>query len=129
MSKEEEKCAPTKSYNEGSCFTIDQLKKMSESYNNFIDEDMMKGEKININDNKRELIKQLTERLENRCKDQICWLKQKFVKVLKDDDIFNNTFRPVGPDGKFEWLSTTHIKDVMGQYEHKYPEFKLGSFL
>lgn len=124
MSNEEEKCAPIKSYNEGSCFTKDQLKKMSESYNNFIDDNKIKGKKINIVDNKRELIKQLTVRLENRCKDQICWLKQKFVKILNDDDIFNNTFRPVGPNGKFEWLSTTHINDVMGQYEYKYPEFK-----
>ena len=68
MSKEEEeKCAPTKSYNEGSCFTINQLKIMSESYNNFIDENKIKGDKINIDDNdKRGLIRQLTNRLENR---------------------------------------------------------------
>ena len=123
MSKEE-KCAPSKSYTEGSCFTIIQLKKMSESYNNFIDEKKIKGNKINIVDNKRELIKQLTSKLENICKDQICWIKQNFIKVLKDDDIFNNTFRPSGPNGKFEWLSTTHINDVMTQYEDKYKEFK-----
>lgn len=124
MSGDDEKCAPNKTYSEGSCFTLDQLKKMAESYNNFINEDKIKGSQISINNNKRNLIKELTIRLENRCKDQICWLKQNFIKVLKDDDIFGNTFRPVGPNGKFEWLSTTHINDVMNQYEIKYPDFK-----
>ena len=37
MVKDDEKCAPTKKYNEGSCFTLDQLKKMAKSYNNFIE--------------------------------------------------------------------------------------------
>lgn len=125
MTKEEDKkCAPTKSYNEGSCFTIIQLKIMCESYNNFIDEKNIKGDKIKIEDNKRNLIIQLTDKIGNRCNNQICWLKQKFVKELEDEDILNNTFRPIGPNGKFEWLSTTHINDVMNQYEHKYPEFK-----
>jgi len=124
MVNNNKKCAPTKNYNESSCFTLDQLKKMAKSYNNFIDNNELKGNKINISDNKRSLVKQLTKNLENKCKDQICWLKQKFIKVLKDEDIFKNTFRPIGPSGKFEWLSTLHINDVMNQYEKKYPEFK-----
>ena len=35
---------------------------------------------------------------------------------MKYKDIFE-TFRPKGPEGKFEWLSTTHINKVMEQYE------------
>ncbi len=125
MIKEQEKCAPSKKYENGSCFTIEQLKKMSNSYNSFIDEEKIKdGEKIILSDNKKDILKQLTNRLEKKCSDQVCWLKQKFVKVLKDKDILNNTFRPVGPNGKFEWLSTTHINDVMQQYEEKYSDFK-----
>ena len=27
------------------------------------------------------------------------------------------TFRPDGPNGKFEWLNTYNINDVMKQYE------------
>ena len=30
-----DKCAPTKKYDEGSCFTLEQLQKMAESYNKF----------------------------------------------------------------------------------------------
>lgn len=124
MTKVEERCAPSKKYDKGSCFTIDQLKKMSDSYNNFVDEEQIIGDKIIISNNKKELIRQLTDRLEDKCSDQICWLKQKFIKVLKDKDILNNTFRPQGPMGRLEWLSTTHINDVMQQYETKYPDFK-----
>ena len=48
-----------------------------------------------IDNNKRNLVIQLTNRLENRCNNQLCWLKQAFVKSLKDNDLFNNTFRPI----------------------------------
>ena len=72
---------------------------------------------------KKHLLKELTSKLENICNDQICWLKQDFIKSLKDKDILE-TFRPKGPEGKFEWLSTTHINKVMEQYEKKYNDFK-----
>ena len=42
---------------------------------------------------------------------------------MNDKDILN-TFRPDGPEGKFEWLNTLHINDVMSQYEDKYNDFK-----
>ena len=46
------------------------------------------------------------------------------IKQLKDKDLLENTFRPDGPEGKFEWLNTIHINDVMSQYEKKYNDFK-----
>ena len=121
---EDNKCAPTKKYNNGSCFTIEDLKKISIAYNLHLDKGRVEGKKINISDNKRDLLKQLTKNLENVCDDQICWLKQDFIKKMKDKDILNNTFRPDGPEGKFEWLNTLHINDVMSQYEEKYKDFK-----
>lgn len=124
MNNEDQKCAPTKLSSGGSCFTIEQLKAMANSYNNYVTNEKMEGRKINLENNKRNLVIELTNRLENRCKDQLCWLKQKFVKDLNDDDLFNNTFRPIGPEGRFEWLNTTQINQVMSQYESKYPDFK-----
>ncbi len=121
---EDNKCAPTKKYNNGSCFTIEDLKKISIAYNLHLDKGRVEGKKINISDNKKDLLKQLTRNLENVCDDQICWLKQDFIKKMKDKDILNNTFRPDGPEGKFEWLNTLHINDVMSQYEEKYKDFK-----
>jgi hypothetical protein len=120
--KEDNKCAPTKNYNDGSCFTLEDLKKISIAFNIYLEKGKVKGSKINITDNKKKLLKQLTKNLDN-CKDQICWLKQEFINEMNDKNILN-TFRPDGPEGKFEWLNTLHINDVMSQYEEKYNDFK-----
>ena len=124
MTNEDNKCAPSKSYSDGSCFTLDQLKKMAISFNKFVDAKQIDGNKITVDNNKRSLVLQLTDRLDKKCNNQLCWLKQRFVKALKDENLFKNTFRPIGPEGKFEWLNTTQINDVMRQYEVKYPDFK-----
>lgn len=121
--KEDNKCAPTKNYNDGSCFTLEDLKKISIAFNIYLEKGKVKGSKINITDNKKKLLKQLTKNLENVCNDQICWLKQEFINEMNDKNILN-TFRPDGPEGKFEWLNTLHINDVMSQYEEKYNDFK-----
>lgn len=124
MNNEDKKCAPSKFHSDGSCFTLDQLKKMAISYNKFLEEKHFEGNEIIVDNNKRNLVLQLTNRLEKKCNDQLCWLKQKFVKALKDEDLFKNTFRPIGPEGRFDWLNTTQINEVMAQYEAKYPDFK-----
>ena len=41
------------------------------------------------------------------------------------DYMENNIFRPEGPQGKFEWLSTIDINQVLKQYEEKYEDFLL----
>lgn len=124
MTDQDKKCAPSKDYKEGSCFTEVDLKKMSIAYNIYVEKGKVDGTKIEIKNDKKHLLTELTSRLENTCDNQICWLKQKFVKDMKDKDILNNTFRPTGPEGRFEWLSTLHINDVMEQYEKKYKDFK-----
>jgi len=124
MSDEDKKCAPNKSFSEGSCFTLKDLKKMAISFNIFVEKGEINSSKIEIKNDKKHLLLELTKKLENICDNQICWLKQKFVKQLKDKDLLENTFRPNGPEGKFEWLSTIHINDVMSQYEKKYDDFK-----
>ena len=123
MSNQDKKCAPYKEFTDNSCFTLKDLKKMSISYNIFVDDGKINSSKINIKNNKKHLLQELTNKLENICDNQICWLKQDFVKKMKDKDILD-TFRPIGPEGKFEWLSTIHINDVMSQYEKKYTNFK-----
>jgi hypothetical protein len=112
-----EKCAPSKNYRDGSCFTLESLKLIAYNYNKRY------GKKIDITDNKEKLVNQLENVLKNKCSNQTCWLRQEFVKELENDDIINNTFRPVGPKNKYEWLSTSNIDDVVGQYQEKYPDF------
>lgn len=114
----DEKCAPTKTYKEGSCFSLKSLKKIAESYN--IKNPM---NKIDIKDNKEELVKELEKRMKNTCSDQTCWLRTDFVKAINDEEIENNTFRPEGPSNKKEWLSTTDINNVVSQYQEKFKDF------
>ena len=121
---EDRKCAPSKQYSCDSCFTIESLTRMCNAYNNKILKNNFKGELIQITDNKRHLVSQLTKRLENVCDDQICWLKQDFIRELNDNEINEHTFRPEGPQGRFTWLNTTNINEIMAQYEEKYPDFK-----
>jgi hypothetical protein len=126
---EHEKCAPGKKFEQGSCFTIDQLLDMANAYNNMILLKLIESTlgPIKISNSKIELLKQLNDRLKDKCGDnnQICWIKQSFIqRTLKKDDIINNTIRPSGPQGRFTWLSTSNIDNVMKQYHERYPDFK-----
>jgi hypothetical protein len=116
------KCAPSKVYSEGSCFTTESLHKIAQAYNNYIGAESNKL--INLNLTKSDLVKELTNRITNCGTDQLCWLDVDWIKRIKDTDIHKNTFRPKGPQGRFKWLSTTNINEIMKQYEDKYNDFK-----
>ena len=45
---ENKKCAPSKNYEDSSCFTLDQLIKMSESFNDAIKNNKINNPKIKI---------------------------------------------------------------------------------
>jgi hypothetical protein len=114
-----DRCAPSKTFTQGSCFTYDNLVSIAEEYNNTY------SDKIKISSDKKQLLKDLTHKMRKRydCSDQLCWMRSKVVKQTKDDDILKNTFRPNGPKKQFEWLSTTDINKVMEQYEFKHKDF------
>jgi len=114
----DEKCAPSKSYKDGSCFSLKSLKKIAESYN-------LKNpkKKILISDDKNKLVNELENKLKDKCNDQTCWLRMDFIEAMKDEEIEENTFRPEGPKNKKEWLSTTDINNVVSQYQEKNKSF------
>ena len=114
------KCAPGKKYNSGSCFTIENLINIAIGLNK-----KHPNNKIKINNDKKYLLKNITKVMKNKydCNDQICWLNTDIVQKLNDDINFF-TFRPEGPEKKTDWLSTTDINKVMYQYEKKYDDFK-----
>jgi hypothetical protein len=116
MSSNKEKCAPSKKFTDGSCFSIESLKKIADNYNK------KNNNKIVVTTSKKELVKQLTN-IFTKCDTQTCWLSNDIVKDLDDEEINNNTFRPIGPYKKYEWLSTLHIDDVIKQYEEVYDDF------
>jgi hypothetical protein len=115
---EEKKCAPSKTYTDGSCFSYESLLKIINKYN-----ETNNINKINISNNKEELVNELTEKLSNKCSSQTCWLKLNIIKELEDDELLYNTFRPYGPSNKYDWLSTKHINDVIYQYHMLHNDF------
>jgi hypothetical protein len=119
----DEKCAPSKIYKDGSCLTLKSLKLIIESYNKNV-KDIEK--KIVISNNKSKMVKQLEERLSDKCNNQTCWLRLDIIQQLEDEikeDILKNTFRPEGPEKKYTWLSTSDINDVITQYQEKHKDF------
>jgi hypothetical protein len=76
---------------------------------------------------KKYLINEFNKIYQTKCNyDQQCWLKQEFIKKMNEthkNELLTNTFRPTGPKGRFEWLSTIDIDGVIEQYEIKYPDF------
>lgn len=119
-----QKCAPSKKYKDGSCISLDGLKAIAIKWNN----KNKNKEQIIISNNKNNLVNAINDKLKNKClNNQTCWLRLDVVKELENtnilDDILNNSFRPEGPNGKYEWLSTTDIDNVINQYHEKYSEF------
>ena len=118
MNLADKKCAPDKKFNEGSCFTIDSLKLIATEYNKINNKNLIK-----INNDKKDMVDQLTKAFSKSCSSQTCWLRTNIVKKIKDEEIHKNTFRPSGPSTGYDWLSTTNINDVINQYEKKHDDF------
>ena len=111
------RCAPSKKYKDGSCFTEDALKKIVTSYNE------KNKQSIEVDVPKKDLVKKVSEILKNKCDDQACWLRQEIVANIDDEDLLENTLRPIGPKGKYHWLSTLDIDKVVKQYQSVHKDF------
>lgn len=125
------KCAPSKIFEDGSCIDLEDLKELALAYNKEYPDEQIKLnhnlDTLNPKKYKKFLASELNTRLKSVCKDQKCWLKQKFIKRLKGSTkkrLEQDTFRPEGPEGKFEWLSTVDIDNVMRQYHSAHPDFE-----
>jgi hypothetical protein len=132
----DQRCAPSKTNNKstGTCYDLESLQKMVKAYNEHYDRLVNKKSyplgKITYTseqfENKKYLLKELTDKLKKVCDNQLCWLKIDFIKQLNDEEILTNTFRPEGPsqeEKRYEWLSNFDIDQVMEQYEKYYKDF------
>ena len=131
------KCAPNKTFDSISCISLEVLCQMAEAHNKFCDEDGSRAkDKIKLYDSfavfnekkyKKYLVHKFKKLYSNKCNSQKCWLEQPFIDKmheLEKKELTELTFRPTGPEGKFEWLNTTHIDNVMKQYETTHKDFK-----
>jgi len=105
-----------------SCYTLTKLKKIANNYNKKYEDKIIYTPKMSPN----ELYEIIRNKLNNQCgNNEICWVKQDFIKRTNDKELIKFTFRPPHPKGgKNMWLSTTNLVDVMRQYEKAYPNFK-----
>tara|TARA_B110000977_G_scaffold164991_1_gene211871 strand:+ start:270 stop:1118 length:849 start_codon:yes stop_codon:yes gene_type:complete len=117
---EEKRCAPGKEFNDGSCFDLEQLKKIAQQLNKNLNENI-----IFHNKTKKDLLKILINKIKDKydCDNQLCWLNLDIVKDLDDIEIEKYTFRPPGPSIGTKWLNTTNIDEVLVQYEKIYKDF------
>ena len=118
-------CAPGRVYNNGSCLYKDELQsiiieynKQKKNYNNL--KDTLSLSKNALIENVNDIMKEY----ECSDNDQICWVGTKLVKKINNGEISGSVFKPIAPEGKYEWLSTTNINQVLEQYTNKHPDFE-----
>jgi hypothetical protein len=128
-SKGDVRCAPAVSFDGISCIELNVLIELVNAFN------AESNDKIKLYPNlvtlnprkyKKYLIRQLMKK-NKTCVTQHCWTRQSFVNKMKSNaksQLKYYTFRPSGPNGKFDWLNTININDVIEQYEIKYKDFK-----
>lgn len=129
LNKEDKKCAPGLSFENGSCIKLEILIELSKSYNKENSKQIKLNsnlETLNPNKYKKYLLKELKKNIKG-CKSQKCWTEQSFMNNLTKktkNELKKYTFRPDGPNGRFEWLNTYNIDNVMNQYENTHQDFK-----
>lgn len=113
-----EQCAPDVIFdkNLGTCFNKSNVLDLVKSYNK-----LNKNNIIDLNNSKDNLYEILKQRMQKKCNDDACIIDSKEFLVEKS---VKNRLKPKKPKGKYTWLSTTDINDVMYQYENKYNDFK-----
>ena len=128
----DKRCSPMYNFEDGTCIPIDLLVEMTKAYNKNNPDNKIplknKLHTLNPHKYKRYIIEEFSKntRLGKICDNQRCWLKQTYVKDMKPsyrEELTKNTLRPNGPQGKFEWLNTINIQDVMGQYVKAHDNF------
>jgi len=134
VNEKDKTCAPNMTFENGSCYALGTLMLIATMYNknnknnpNVQIKLDRSYETIHPHKYKRYLVSKLHNRLSDKCTDQKCWLEQDFMQSVAEknrEEIEKLTFRPEGPEGKFEWLSTVNIDEVMEQYHIKYPDFQ-----
>lgn len=127
--KEERKCAPGVKFDAGSCITLPVLVAMAEAYNKVNDNKIKlscKNETLHPRKYKKYLLKKIGDRYKNVCDSQLCWTQQDFVKKMDNVmkiQLEKFTLKPEGPEGRFEWLNTININEVMEQYSQIHEDF------
>ena len=114
-----------KSVSNESCFTVEALRKIANKWN-----EEHKDMKIEFNNSTtgKTLWISINNVMKSKCNNEVCWMKQDFIKNSTLARELLKNFKPFMPktwsENPREWLNTIDIRDVMNQYEIKYPAFE-----
>ena len=114
-----------------SCFSIESLRKIATKWNSSNSSNSSNTSmNITFDDTTtgKYLWDEINKMMSSKCKTEICWMKQDFIKDSPLARELLKNFKPMMPKkwdtNPVEWLNTIDIRDVMNQYEIKYPEFE-----
>lgn len=105
------------------CYTYEALLDIAKAYNTSAPYD----DRIKIVKGKKQLWKEIKDKMDRMsdCEGEWCWVKQPIVKNIDEKKRKNieMLFKPPIPKGKYDWLSTEDIDNVINQYTELHPEF------
>jgi hypothetical protein len=130
-SKANTRCAPGKVFEAGSCARLVVMNEMAKAYNKMHAESPIRMSKnlelLNPQRYKLYLVHELEKRFTPHCDTQKCWGRRDFINHMEKSartEFLKYTHRPDSLQGKFEWLGTFDINDVMDQYYTSEKGFK-----
>lgn len=115
-------CSPSKKSLGFTCYSEKSLHKLKKYWN-------ARHPDVEITSNDNKVIwKNLRQNLGKICKQERCWLNQKFMKEHLGKELLQYTFAPDAPESWKKdpntWLNSLDIDSVMRQYEIVYPNFE-----
>ena len=107
-----------------SCFAIDSLRKIADKWNSsHPDKHIAYTDTTTGN----ELWNNINRMMSSKCNNEVCWVRQEFLKGTPLSTKLLKNFKPIMPKSwnanKYQWLNTLDIRDVMNQYEVVYQDF------
>lgn len=114
-----------KSATDHTCFELDSLKKIADKWSNTYPKNPIRYTSRTTG---KQLWDKINQKMNQQCKNEICWLKQTFIKDTPLARELLENFKPIMPkkwqQNKYEWLNTLDIRNVMKQYETKHTDFE-----
>ena len=114
-----------KSATDESCFSIDAQRKIASKWNATHPNMSIEYDEFTSG---KSLWNSISNAMSAKCDNEVCWLKQDFIKESSLSQELEKNFKPFMPkkwkSNPREWLNTIDIRDVMNQYEIKHPDFE-----
>lgn len=114
-----------KSATNETCFSLDALRKIADKWNSTHPDRAITYTDATTG---KSLWNSINNAMSAKCTNEVCWLKQDFIKETPLSKELLKNFKPLMPkkwaSNPREWLNTIDIRDVMNQYEVKHPDFE-----